>query len=407
MNPRILLFGGANLPAMRAAAERRGLDIVAVNHSNATERLAPMPSIVHSEAIDVANLMQTQRRLVELHREHDFQGIVCISEYGLMAAAMAARAIGLPTVPLEGVANTRDKVRMRKVLESKGLAQVHFRGCATLQQAAAFLAEVGGPIIVKPLAGTGSDGVSRVDRLDQLETAWKISGAARSFGGVICEEFIEGPEVSVEAYLVDGEFIPVAITDKMTNDRYLEIGHTQPTALSAEIQQEIFDTTRTLLLALGITHGVTHTEFRITPRGPKLIETHTRMGGDYISRLTLVTTGVDLQDIMVACAVGEKPSIRPRNTGTAAAIRFITGGAGIVRGADLPAEDAATGLEEVRCYLKPGTETSGRSASIDRFGHLFVTRPTRQEADAVADDAMARFHVHLDPIAVPQTQAVA
>jgi biotin carboxylase len=393
MNPRILLFGGANLPAMRAAAERRGLDIVAVNHSNATERLAPMPSIVHSEAIDVANLMQTQRRLVELHREHDFQGIVCISEYGLMAAAMAARAIGLPTVPLEGVANTRDKVRMRKVLESKGLAQVRFRGCASLQQAAAFLAEVGGPIIVKPLAGTGSDGVSRVDRLDQLETAWKISGAARSFGGVICEEFIEGPEVSVEAYLIDGEFVPVAITDKMTNDRYLEIGHTQPTALSAEIQQEIFDTTRTLLLALGITHGVTHTEFRITPRGPKLIETHTRMGGDYISRLTLVTTGVDLQDIMVACAVGEKPSVRPRNTGTAAAI-----------GSDLPQEDAATGLDEVRCYLQPGTQTSGRSASIDRFGHLFVTRPTRQEADAVADDAMARFHVHLDPVGNPQAQ---
>jgi biotin carboxylase len=406
MKQRILVFGGGNLPHLRAAAERRNLDMVVVNYKEIVDRLEATDSIVHIEGVDVTNLMQTQRRLVELHREHDFQGIVAVAEYGLLAASMAARSVGLPCVPLDAVANTRDKVRMRRTLESKGLAQVRFRGCNTLEQAAQFLAEIGGSIIVKPLGGTGSDGVSRVDRRDQLDTAWKIAGAARSGGAAICEEFIEGPEVSVEAYVVDGEFFPVAITDKLTNERFLEIGHSQPTQLSETVQQQIFDTTRQIVLALGITHGVTHTEMRVTPRGPVLIETHTRMGGDYIPALTLATTGVDLSDVLVGLSVGEKPSVRPRDTGVAAAIRFVTGPAGVVRSVDVPVIDRENGIEDVNCYLKPGGETSGRSASLDRFGHIFVTRPTRQEADALADETVARFHVTLDPIPVPEAVAV-
>ncbi|HEY0143937.1 MAG TPA: ATP-grasp domain-containing protein [Thermoanaerobaculia bacterium] len=396
MKRNILFFGGGNLPRLRAAAERRGFDIVLVNYQEMIDRLEPVPSIVHIEGVDVQNLMATQRRIVELHRRFDFAGIVPIAEYGLMAAAMAARAVGLPHVPLEAVANTRDKVRMRRVLESKGLGQVGFRACRTPDEAARFLDEVGGPIIVKPLAGTASDGVSRVDRHDQLVQAWRTAGGARAFGGVICEEYIDGPEVSVEAYCVDGEFVPVAITDKMTDARFLEIGHSQPTNLSRAVQDQIFDVTRTLTLALGITHGVTHTEMRLTSNGPKLIETHTRMGGGHIPTLTNVSTGVDLADVVVASAIGEKPAVRPRDTATAAAIRFVTGPAGVITNIELPKRE--NGIEDVRCYLNVGDVTTGRSASFDRFGHVIVTGRTRDEADALAENAVTRFRVDIEAV---------
>ena len=394
----LLFVGGANLASVREAAERRGFDIVAVNYAEAIERMENFPSVIHAEAMNFKSTMSAQRRMVELHKQYDFSGIVPVSEYGLHAASMAARTIGLPYTPMEAVVNTRDKSRMRKVLEAKGLSQVQYRSCTSLAEVREFFAQVGGPIIVKPLLGTGSDGVSRVDHADQLEAAWRTCGGARSFfGGAICEEFIEGPEVSVEAYLVDGEFVPVAITDKHTDARFLEIGHSQPTNFSAEVQQQIFDKTRELLLALGVTHGVTHTEMRISPRGPVLIETHTRMGGDFISTLIHETTGVDMADVLIACSIGEKPAQRPRDMQRGCAIRFLTGPAGVVTSIDVP--PAVEGVREARAYVKVGAETTGRSASLDRFGHVIAIGSDRAAADATADAAMSRFLITLAPVA--------
>src|SRR5204863_6270549 len=109
-----------------------------------------------------------------------------------------------------------------------------------------------------------------------------------------------------------------------------------------------------------------------------------------------------LADIIVACALGEKPNARPRLTGTAAAIRFITGPAGIVSAVDLPEVDIEGGIREVRSYVKPGDETTGRSSSIDRLGHVIVTGANRAEADARADSAIARVRVEI--ASIPQTQ---
>ena len=396
MEKTILLVGGAELPAVREAVQRRGYKIVAVNFPEAIERLEADPSIVHAEGLDFGKSMQSVHRIVELHKKYQFETIVPISEFGLLTAAIASRQLGMPFTPFETVMNTRDKLRMRRVLEAKGLSQVRFRSCTTVDEVQAFLAEVGGPIIVKPLMGTASDGVSRVDRPDQVEAALRISNESRSFSAAICEEYIDGPEVSVEAYLIDGEFIPVAITDKLTDERFLEMGHSQPTRFSPAIQQQIFDATRDVVVALGITRGVTHTEMRITPRGPRLIETHTRMGGDFIHVLTRTSTGVDLTDLLVACALGEVPTARPTDTGAAAAIRFVTGPAGIVADVDLP--QLEDGLLEVRAYVKPGDETTGYSSSLDRFGHVIATGATRAAADERAEEAIARFRVTLDPI---------
>ncbi|HEX6161202.1 MAG TPA: ATP-grasp domain-containing protein, partial [Thermoanaerobaculia bacterium] len=394
MKKRALFVGGANLAPVREAAERRGYEIVAVNYAEAIERMDNFPSVIHAEAMNFKNTMAAQRRMVELHKQFGFSAIVPVSEYGLHAASMAARTLGLPYTPMEAVVNTRDKARMRKVLEAKGLAQVQYRSCTTLEQVREFFAQVGGPIIVKPLLGTGSDGVSRVDSDDELEGAWRTCGGARSFfGGAICEEFVDGPEVSVEAYLVDGQFVPVAITDKHTDERFLEIGHSQPTQLSPELQQQIFDKTRELLLALGVTHGVTHTEMRISKRGPVLIETHTRMGGDFISTLIQETTGVDLGDVLVACAFGETPAQHPRDMQRGCTIRFLTGPAGVVTSIDVP--EAANGVKEARAYIKVGDETTGRSASLDRFGHVIAVGNSRNEADRIAEEALSRFQVTL------------
>ncbi|MEO8379196.1 MAG: ATP-grasp domain-containing protein, partial [Acidobacteriota bacterium] len=256
----IMMVGGATVPALCRAASRRGLNIIAVCFPEAYERGAPDPSTIHVEPVDFSRVIPTVRRLLELHKQLGFEGIVAVSEYGQLAAAMVARELGMPGTPLHAVQNTRDKARMRRTLAGKGLGQVRFRACADVGQAHEFLASLDGSMIVKPVMGTGSDGVSRVTDASQLAASWELAGGARSFGGVICEEYIDGPEVSIEAYLSGGQFVPVAITDKMIDERFLETGHSQPSLLPAAMQETIFNATHAILSALDITDAVTHTE---------------------------------------------------------------------------------------------------------------------------------------------------
>lgn len=392
--PRIvLLAGGAETPELRDALERRGCRGVLLTFARTLETLEDHRVWAGTEGADFRQPLTVARRMAELHERYRFAGIVALGEFGLLPAAMAASRLGLPAPSLRAVMETRDKRRMREVLEEAGLGQVRHAACRSVSEGEAFLARIGGPIIVKPQDGTGSDGVSRVDHRAQLEGAFTLARGARSAGGVLCEEFLEGPEVSVEGVCVGGRFRPVAMTDKITDERFLETGHDQPSAYPSATQQAAFDLAGRVLAALGVTDAVTHTEFKMTSRGPVLIETHTRMGGDRIHVLTHRTTGVDLADVMVALALGETPEIDPRPTGRAASIRFLAGPGGRVARTDVAAAAASPFVEEVKLAVRPGDRVGGRSSSIDRLGHVLAVAPHRREASAAAEEARGRLVV--------------
>jgi biotin carboxylase len=192
---------------------------------------------------------------------------------------------------------------------------------------------------------------------------------------------------------VDGRFVAVALTDKLTDEQFLETGHQQPTAHP----QSVFDAAAAIaaqsLPLLGIDNAVTHTEFRVSAtRGPVLIETHTRMGGDQIHVLTRLTTGVDLADLMVAFSIGETVDAHPAPQGRGAAIRFSTGRPGRVRAVQLPSRTAQPGIEAV---FTPsiGRQFSGLSASRERQAYVIASAPTPELAGASAESFLSQVQV--------------
>ena len=381
----LIVAGGTQISGLFEAVERRHARAILLGLPELLAMQQAMPPCLdHVEALDLTQplplLVRSIRGLAEAHR---CAGIVPILEYGLVAAAFAARQLALPGPPVKVVQNTRDKARMRSVLARSGLGQVRYATCSNVGEGQEFLEAVGAAIVVKPVLGTASDGVSRVDRVEQLGRAFALAGRARAFGGVICEELIEGPEVSVEGYSVDGAFTLVAITDKITDERFLEIGHSQPSAHPLATQTATGAFVARVLSALGVTDGVSHTEVKLTPKGPVLIETHTRLGGDNIHLLTRRTTGVDLPDLMVGFALGEKPTILPRSTGCGAAVRFLVPRPGRIARIDVPA--LTDGIEEATVYFKPGSAVGERSSSLDRLGHVVAVAESADSAGRAAE----------------------
>ncbi|WP_445709938.1 ATP-grasp domain-containing protein [Flavobacterium sp.] len=171
------------------------------------------------------------------------------------------------------------------------------------------------PVIVKPSDRSGSRGVTKIDKKEDLELAIEKALQESFEKTALVEQFIEGVEVSVEAISWNGKHTILAITDKITTNApcFVELAHHQPSQLSEEVLIKIKEETIKCLNALEIKFGASHSEFKITKKGEVyVIEVGARMGGDFIgSHLVPLSTGYDFLKGVIDVALNqfEEPKI--------------------------------------------------------------------------------------------------
>lgn len=169
------------------------------------------------------------------------------------------------------------------------------------------------PLIVKPVDAHSSRGVYKVDRFSEIFNYIEETFSFSKTGNVLIEEFIEGPEFSVEAVTFNGETTIVQHTEKIITPfpNVVEIGHIQPAINLTEYQKNKVDQeVIKAIKAIGLDNTVTHTEVKYSEKGPFIIEVGPRMGGDFISSyLVLHSCGVNLDKATVQLALGFKPDL--------------------------------------------------------------------------------------------------
>ena len=237
-----------------------------------------------------------KEEILAICRREAIDGICTIaSDVAAPTVAYVAEHMGLPGNPYQAAVRAHDKYLMREVLVAAGVDCPKTDG-ATL------------PVIVKPTDRSGSLGVQKVERQEELAPAIEKAKALSLSGQVIVEEFIEGREISVEMISQNGVHHALQITDKTTTGapHFVELGHHQPSTLPADMQQRIFAITRQALDALGLTHGASHSEYKITQEGRVVVmEIAGRMGGDFIgSDLVQLSTGYDFLKGVIEVALG-------------------------------------------------------------------------------------------------------
>lgn len=175
------------------------------------------------------------------------------------------------------------------------------------------------PLIVKPSDRSGSLGVNKVTVPSEFGHAVDEAMSVSFKKQVMIEEFIDGREISVEFISYNGIHYPLQITDKVTTEapHFVELEHHQPSSLSKEQFDTIYEITRRALDSLGLTNGASHSEYKITSDGRICImEIGGRMGGDFIgSDLVRLSTGYDFVKGVIEVALGmfEKPAITEHN----------------------------------------------------------------------------------------------
>jgi biotin carboxylase len=219
--------------------------------------------------------------------------------------------------------------------------------------------------------------------------------------GVLVEEFVDGPEFSVEAVTWRGTTHVVAVTDKLTSGPpyYVETGHSVPAQVDETKRSMLAQVAADAVAALGIDWSGSHTEIRIGPHGPRVIELGGRLGGGFItSHLVPLATGVDIVRAVISLALGREPDLRP-SLQQGAAIRFVTAAtAGIVQQiSGVKMAQQIPGVCAVEFYVGPGQAVAPLVDCDGRIGHVIAQAQDAQAAIERASHALAEIQVDYVP----------
>ncbi|MGX1562496.1 ATP-grasp domain-containing protein [Streptomyces sp. NPDC055506] len=386
--PHLLVVGGKD--SGFASLARLGVRITLVQ---ARADLTPLQTeradtlVVH-DRLD-SGLAEATAVFLHEHGTAPFDAVLSFAESHLLTAARIGERLSLVHNPLSAVRDSRDKLRTRALLDEQGLPSVAYRACASLEEATAFQARLDSPVILKPADGSGSRGVCLAHGPHELATAWETASAGG--GAVIAEEYVAGPEVSVETLTLDGKHEVLAVTEKITTGppAFVETGHQLPARLTPTVQEKVASTVTALLDALGHRWGPAHTEFRIREDGaPVLIETQTRFGGDQIWQMVELVTGVPLAAATAAAMLGAEGTARVPARARAAAIRFFSYENTVVRGlGDVDAARALPGVVTVRVAASEGQRLGRLEGSGSRQGYVLASGDDVEEAVARAEAA--------------------
>ena len=267
-----------------------------------------------------------RERILEECRRIGIDGICSIaSDLAMLTVNYVAQQMGLTSNSMAATEVSTNKSLMRQRFAQMGDPSP--RSVRVTPETKLDAIDLAYPLIVKPVDRSGSRGVTKITRPDQLAGAVERAMAQGFEKAAVVEAFAEGIEYSVESLSWQGAHTVLAVTRKYTTGApgFIETGHIEPAGLDAGTLKRVEAVTRHALTSLGLTCGASHTEIKIDRDGAiRLIEIGGRMGGDCIgSALVELSTGIDFVRAVIETALGRAPENIEPLFHRAAAVRFI------------------------------------------------------------------------------------
>jgi biotin carboxylase len=371
---RLLVLGAgpAQLGLLRAA-HRRGLFVIAC------DRDPQAPGFVFADRRAIVST-EDEPAIAKLANAEEVDGIVAPGiDWPVAIAARVAAARGLPHPLSPDTAGlTVSKQRQRARLDELGVPQPRWEVVVRAD------GQIGAPCVVKAADRQGQRGLTLVREPAELTEAVDLAVSESRAGLALVEELVEGPEVTVNAFSLEGRFRVLTVTDRLT-DRPPAFGvalaHAWPSREDAGTAVEV---ARRAAEALGVEEGPTYTQVVLGSDGPRVMELAARLGGGHDAELCRVALGIDLNGLAITAALGEPLELpRPEPT-SGACVRFLVPPEGVLR--EVSGVDAAMevdGVVDAGVYRAPGYRFGPFRRGSDRAGFVLARGDSR-------DDALAR-----------------
>jgi len=276
------------------------------------------PYISDHDIIDPSNSCDVIAKALEISRRTVVTGVLTYHEPCVELVAVISQKLNLPHCGLRGASLCRDKYAARIALRAAGLPSVQCTLVHNHAEARSAAREIGYPVVVKPRALSASFGVTLVNDDSEIDAAYDCAQESTlpepwdHRRGVLVEDYLPGLEISVDSIVQGEEVDPVIFARKMLgfSPNFEEVGHI--VARPAEVvddPDEVRAVVRAAHKAYEISNTATHTELRMTPGGPQVVEINGRSGGGLIPYLGQLATGFNLAVASADVAVGTQPDL--------------------------------------------------------------------------------------------------
>jgi biotin carboxylase len=391
--PKRLLVLGAG-PAqlgLLETARRRGLTVVAADRDPAA------PGFPRADRRALVSI-EDEPAVERLARAENVHGLVAPgTDHAVAIAARVAARLGLPH-PLdpETALLAASKRRQRERLAEAGVPQPRSLLCRTLEEVVAAADELGYPCVLEAPDRAGGRGVALALDRDAVAAAAAEAVAESRNEFCLVEELVGGRTVSLTGFSFDGRLTPLILTDRVQAPPPafgVPLLHTWPAGLEPGEEEAVVRLAAAAAEALGVGDGPVSAQVLLTPQAPLLAKLSARTGGGHDSELCRAATGVDLDDLAIASALGEPVQAertRPFPLVGGACVRFLTAAPGeLAETQGLEAARAVSGVRAVFAYRLPGHRFGVLRRASDRAGAVLATGVGRAEAEAAAAEAAA------------------
>jgi isopentenyl diphosphate isomerase/L-lactate dehydrogenase-like FMN-dependent dehydrogenase/biotin carboxylase len=394
----IIIGGGALQVPLIETAYSMGLHPIVFDMSSDAVgmRLKYVEPVIMSTR-DIEGCVRTAKTLRDTRPIH---GVVTAGTDASRAVSAIAAALDLPGIRYTDAEAASNKVMMRKRLRAHNIPAPSFRAVWSLKEAREAMDDLEFPLVLKPAENMGARGVIKISGRDEMQAAYAHTRRFSPTGEMILEEFMDGPELSVDALAFDGEVRITGIADRIIarEPYFIELGHNMPSSLPGEILEEAEAVMKGGMRALGIHTGAGKGDLKVTKSGVKVGEIAARLSGGFMSSHTYpLHSGVNLLRAAIQIALGERPDDLEPKWNRCAIERGIIGTPGKILTISGAGEmKRVAHIAEVCLTRRADDIIPQPTSNIDKCGHVIACAPSLDEAERAVSEAMERFELIVD-----------
>jgi biotin carboxylase len=397
---RLIILGAGVMqgPAIRLAKEM-DLETVVVDGDPRAPWVSLADRFEHIDLKDKEGVEALGRRLAA---RGGLSGIMTAGTDFSATVAWVAERLGLPGIPYEAALNASDKERMRSCFQKAGVPSPDF----TILRAPPepdYTPPFGYPLVVKPVDNMGARGCRRVDGPGELLAAAAEALHFSRSGRAVVEEYMDGPEYSVDAILYKGEITICGLADRhiFFPPYFIETGHTMPALADKKTAEALVEVFIRGIKALGLAGpsaaGAAKGDLKWSSRGPMIGEIAARLSGGYMSGWTYpYASGVEVTRGAIFAALGLEPrGLGPVLSRTSAERAFISipGRIRSVHGTE--EAKALPWVRDLFLRVEPGSQVRFPENNVTKCGNIITAAPDRETAVAAAEGGIRAIRLRL------------
>ncbi|MBE7528248.1 MAG: ATP-grasp domain-containing protein [Chloroflexi bacterium] len=353
-------------------------------------------------ALDFQQPETAVQTILDFAQTTPLAAILPVDDSGVLIAACANQALGLPHNQPAAAAAARDKLVMRQFLHDGGVPTPPFHGFElddTVEMVTAVVqAAIGFPCVVKPRTLNGSRGVIRANDATTLAMAVRrLQRLLQSIGaaGFLVEGYLPGVEVALEAVLDHGRLQPLALFDKpdpLEGPFFEETIYVTPSRLPMEAQTAVIEMAAQGARAIGLQTGAVHAELRLNEKGAWIVEVNGRSIGGLCSQTLRFDVGMSLEELLLRQAVGLDVRGLQRQPQASGVMMIPIPRPGILRRVEgLDAAQAVPGIDEIAITVPDHHRLVPLPEGESYLGFIFATGQTPD----VVEEALRLAHGRL------------